>query len=116
MITIIFESHATSLDNERGLASGHVDVALSEAGEQQARELGERYSGERIDLVSCSDLQRAYRTAEIAFTDRRIPILRDRRLRECDYGDFTRRPGSKSRKSGSSTLARRCQIERAISK
>ena len=29
MVTIIFESHATSFDNEAHLASGHSDVALS---------------------------------------------------------------------------------------
>lgn len=54
--------------------------------------MGERYRGERIDLICCSDLQRSYLTAELAFVDRKIPIIRDRRLRECDYGDWTRRP------------------------
>ncbi len=92
MITIIFEGHANSLDNEKGLASGHVDVPLSEAGEQQTQALAERYRRERIDLICCSDLQRSYRTAELAFGDRRISIIRDARLRECDYGDSTQRP------------------------
>lgn len=91
MITIIFEGHADSLDTEPSLASGHVDVALSQAGEQQARALGERYRHKRIDLVCCSDLQRSYRTAELAFSDRDMTIIRDSRLRECDYGDWTRR-------------------------
>jgi broad specificity phosphatase PhoE len=44
--------------------------------------------------VFCSDLTRSFRTAEIAFGDRSLPIVRDARLRECDYGDLTRRPMS----------------------
>lgn len=90
MVTIIFESHATSLDNEAGLASGRYDVALSPLGEKQAHELGERYEDQHLDAVFCSDLKRSHRTAEIAFTGRTMPIIRDARLRECDYGTFTR--------------------------
>ncbi|MEX2301335.1 MAG: histidine phosphatase family protein [Bryobacterales bacterium] len=92
MTRLLFESHATSLDNEAALASGHFDVAISPAGEQQARELGERYRGREIDAVFCSDLQRSYRTAELAFDGRRVTIERDPRLRECDYGALTWRP------------------------
>ena len=35
-------------------------------------------------------MQRSYCTAEIAFAHRNIPIIKDPRLRECDYGEFTR--------------------------
>ena len=91
MTTVLFESHATSLDNDAALASGHFDVPLSAAGERQARELGERYRGRHIDEVFCSDLQRSYRTAELACAGLGIAITRDPRLRECDYGALTRR-------------------------
>ncbi|HLE78428.1 MAG TPA: histidine phosphatase family protein, partial [bacterium] len=87
MISIIYETHATSLDNEQGLASGSYNVDLSELGEQQAKELGERHRDGPPDVVFCSDLRRAYRTAEIAFGGRGIPIIKDSRLRELDYGD-----------------------------
>lgn len=89
MITIILETHATSLDNETHLSSGHNDVVLSPLGEQQAEQLGERYKNQEFDAIFCSDLQRAYKTAEIAFGDK-FPIIKDARLRECDYGDLTR--------------------------
>jgi len=91
---IVFETHATSLDNEAGLASGWFDVALSEQGVAQASTLGERRRSDDLAAVYCSDLQRAFRTAEIAFGDRDITIVRDARLRECDYGTYTRRPAS----------------------
>lgn len=88
---LVFETHATSLDNEAGLASGHVDVDLSPLGERQAVALGARYAADLPARVLTSDLRRAWRTAEIAFADR-VPIWRDARLRECDYGDLTRSP------------------------
>ncbi len=91
MLTIIFESHGTTLDNEAGLSSGIFDVQLSELGKRQARELGDRYRTTDLAAVYCSDLQRSYKTAEIAFKGKSIPIIHDARLRECDYGTFTRR-------------------------
>lgn len=91
---LVFETHATSLDNEAGLASGWFDVALSSTGEAQARALGARRRDDLLAVVFCSDLSRSFRTAEIAFGDRSMTIIRDARLRECDYGDLTRQPTS----------------------
>jgi broad specificity phosphatase PhoE len=59
-------------------------------GEVQARTLGARRQDDRLAAVFCSDLTRAFQTAEIAFRGRRLPIVRDSRLRECNYGDLTR--------------------------
>lgn len=91
MVRIIFESHSTTFDNEADLSSGHNDVALSPLGEKQAKELGERRKNEEFDAIFCSDLQRSFKTAEIAFGDK-FPIIKDARLRECDYGDLTQHP------------------------
>jgi 2,3-bisphosphoglycerate-dependent phosphoglycerate mutase len=93
-LRLVLETHATSLDNEVGLASGWFDVALSTTGEDQARTLGARRRDDHLAVVFCSDLSRSFRTAEIAFGDRSLPIVRDARLRECDYGDLTRQPTS----------------------
>lgn len=90
MISIIFETHSTTVDNEAHLSSGWFDAELSALGQKQARQLGERRKAEDFDAVFCSDLQRAYKTAEIAFVGRAVPIIRDARLRECNYGDLTR--------------------------
>ena len=93
MISIIFEAHGTTFDNEAHLSSGHNDVALSPLGEEQAKELGERYKDSHFDAIFCSDLQRSYKTAEIAFGDK-FPIFKDSRLRECNYGNLTQHPSS----------------------
>lgn len=91
-LTLIFETHATSVDNERRIASGWFDAELSALGHGQAVELGLRYRNQNLHAVLCSDLQRSYRTAELAFADRGLPVVRDARLRECDYGAWTGRP------------------------
>lgn len=91
MVTIIFEAHATTYDNEAHLSSGWNNVDLSPLGEKQATELGERYKNDHFDAIFCSDLLRSYKTAEIAFKDK-FEIIKDERLRECNYGDFTQHP------------------------
>ena len=91
-LVVIFETHASSVDNELGFASGWFDVELSEAGRQQAQMLGERRRGDDLAAIFTSDLQRAWHTAEIAFGERGLPIFADPRLRECDYGTLSRQP------------------------
>jgi broad specificity phosphatase PhoE len=85
-VTVVFETHSTSTDNERWIASGWLEGELSPLGRRQARELGERYAGDDVAAVFCSDLGRAAETARIAFGSRGVPIFRDWRLRECNYG------------------------------
>ena len=86
-MNIVFETHATSVDNERGIASGWRDSPLSEVGRLQARDLGTRRRADGIQAVFSSDLRRAVETAEIAFSGTQIPVFLDWRLRECDYGE-----------------------------
>ena len=86
-MNVLFECHATSLDNEGGLASGNFDVELSELGRKQAREMRERYRIRKPSAIYTSDLKRAMDTAALAFE---LPAICDVRLRECDYGTWTR--------------------------
>ncbi len=89
-VEIIFEAHATSVDNERHVATGWLDGALSDLGKNQAKELGERRAD--ADVVFVSDLGRAVETSEIAFAGRDVPVRRDARLRECNYGELNGAP------------------------
>ncbi|HYH75147.1 MAG TPA: histidine phosphatase family protein [Candidatus Saccharimonadales bacterium] len=91
MVTIIFESHSTTTDNEAKLATGWDDTSLSKLGEEQAKDLGTRRADDHFDAIFCSDLQRSYRTAELAFGDK-FPIVQDKRLRECNYGSLNSAP------------------------
>jgi RimJ/RimL family protein N-acetyltransferase len=83
-LRLLYETHATTTDNEAGVATGRLPGRLSATGREQARELGRRRRGE-VDLVLVSDLGRALETVELAFGGG-VPVRRDARLRECDYG------------------------------
>ncbi len=76
--------HGASIDNDAGRRSGWHDSPLSELGRRQAVALGAAVEGRRFDAVYCSDLQRAYETAKIAFAGRDLRV--DARLREMSYG------------------------------
>jgi broad specificity phosphatase PhoE len=91
-VILHFEMHATTIDNENGLASGWFDADLTPQGEARARAIGVRRPERDLAAVFCSDLRRAWRTAMLAYPNARVPIVRDRRLRECDYGALTRCP------------------------
>lgn len=91
---IVFETHSTSEDNERGVASGWHHSQLSVRGRQFAQTLGERRRADGIVAVFSSDLKRAVETAHIAFDGTDILVLSDWRLRECDYGEMNGKPAA----------------------
>ena len=87
---LIYETHATTVDNEQGIATGWLPGELSAAGREQARELGDRRR--EVDVVFSSDLRRAVQTVELAGLGARH--FQDWRLRECDYGEGTGMPAA----------------------
>ena len=92
VVQIVYETHATTVDNENGVATGWLPGELSATGRDNARELGCRRRGDGIDLVIASDLARAVHTVEIAFAGSDVPVSTDPRLREVDYGDLNGAP------------------------
>jgi broad specificity phosphatase PhoE len=88
-LEVIFETHATTLDNERGIATGWRGGVLSQEGRRQAALLGERHRTRLPSAVYTSDLRRAVETTRIAFGTTGVSIRADARLRECDYGTLT---------------------------
>ena len=91
-VDVVFETHSLTVDNETGRATGWLDGSLSSTGRALAAELGERRRDDGIAAVYTSDLGRAVETAQIAFRGSALPILRDRRLRECNYGSMNGLP------------------------
>jgi broad specificity phosphatase PhoE len=91
-VQVVFETHSTTLDNERGIATGWLPGELSPQGRENARELGERRRDDGIACVFASDLRRAVETVDIAFAGSGIEIRRDERLRECNYGELNGGP------------------------
>jgi 2,3-bisphosphoglycerate-dependent phosphoglycerate mutase len=91
-VEVVFETHSVTEDNEAGRATGWNQGRLSDVGRDNARALGRRRRDDRLDVVLISDLARAEQTAAIAFEDSDLPILKDWRLRECDYGELNGAP------------------------
>lgn len=87
-IEIVFETHSSSDDNERGIATGWLPGRLSLRGRGQAEQLGRRRRNDGLVAVFTSDLRRAIETAELAFANSGLPIFADWRLRECNYGQL----------------------------
>ncbi len=88
-VSVVYETHSITTDNETGVATGWQPGELSERGRGLAAELGRRRLHDGLTAVFCSDLNRAVQTARIAFAGSAVPVLLDWRLRECDYGSQT---------------------------
>ena len=93
-VSIVFETHSWSEDNNNGIATGWNHGRLAPQGQALAAELGERRRHDGITAVFTSDLRRAVETADIAFGGIDIPILHDWRLRETNYGTGNGMPAS----------------------
>lgn len=88
MIEITYFVHGTTTDNLAKKATGWLPGELSEKGVQQAIALANIIKDDYFDVVFCSDLKRAIESAKLDFYNRDIEIIRDERLRECNYGDL----------------------------
>jgi len=90
-VKITYFVHGTTTDNEKNLSSGWNDVALSELGVQQSKDLAEKTKALHFDAIFTSDLRRAIDSAKLTWGDT-YPLITDQRLRECDYGDLNSKP------------------------
>ena len=78
----------TTTDNTLKLSTGWNEGELSEKGILQGVELAKTIKNEEFDIVFCSDLKRAVESAKLNFYNRDIEIIKDPRIRECNYGDY----------------------------
>lgn len=90
-VKITYFVHGTTTDNEKGLATWWSHGVLSELWIQQTKDLWKTLFNKDFDYIFCSDLQRAIDSANLIFWNK-YKIIQDKRLRECDYWDYTNRP------------------------
>ncbi len=93
-VKIIYFVHGTTTDNELHKAAGWNEVDLSEKGIEQSKALRDKINIDEIDFVISSDLRRAVHSANNIFKNDK-EIIVDKRLRECNYGDFNGDDSSK---------------------
>ena len=87
-IKIMYFVHGTTTDNASKLCSGWKEAMLNDLGKEQSENLGKvsRERGDKFDIMFTSDLKRAIDSSNIAFPE--VEKIRDKRLRECNYGDL----------------------------
>ncbi len=86
---ILLARHGETRWNAEGRYQGQMDIPLSEVGEAQARQLGERLRGVPITRAVASPLARATRTAQLALEDHRAAQLSlDPDLQEIAHGEW----------------------------
>lgn len=87
-VRVLIVRHGETPWNADGRIQGQTDVHLSDRGEMQARALAPRLAEELIAAVYASDLQRAWRTADLAVEGRFVPVTRDPAWRELAFGEW----------------------------
>lgn len=93
MAYLVLLRHGQSQWNLENRFTGWVDVALTEKGEQEARQAGEKIkaAGLPFDTTFTSVLQRAIRTLELVLGvlgQPHLPVEQDQALNERHYGDL----------------------------
>src|SRR3954453_8078387 len=88
MATVILARHGRTSANSGGVLAGRTKgVHLDEHGVAQARAAAERLAGLPLAAVVTSPLERCRETAKLMAPGLRA--ISDRRLLECDYGEWT---------------------------
>ncbi len=87
-MNIYLVRHGETNWNEIGKIQGHIDIELNEKGRFQAEILSKKLKEKKIQQIYCSDLARAYQTARIINHNMKVPIVKDQRLRERNYGTW----------------------------
>jgi broad specificity phosphatase PhoE len=90
MDEVILARHGESELSVVGTVNGDPSVAcaLTRAGEDQARRLGDQLAGVELDLCVTSEFERAQQTADLALAGRDVPRLVLPELNDVRFGHF----------------------------
>ncbi|MFQ1681139.1 2,3-diphosphoglycerate-dependent phosphoglycerate mutase GpmB [Pantoea dispersa] len=92
MLQVYLVRHGETVWNAARRIQGQSDSPLTDKGEQQAHQVGERVKSLGITHVIASDLGRTRRTAEIIADACGCKVTLDARLRELNMGCLEQRP------------------------
>ena len=85
---VLLVRHGETDWNVQTRLQGHTDIALNARGREQVRRLGLAMTGETLDAVYSSDLQRALDTARAIVGATGAPLHHEPALRERGFGCF----------------------------
>jgi len=93
MSTVILARHGRTVANATGVLAGRTPgIRLDDVGVGQAEQAARRLDGLTLSAAVSSPLERCKDTASILLRGTGIRARVERRLTECDYGDWTGRP------------------------
>ncbi len=87
-VRIIAIRHGETAWNALGRIQGHTDIGLNDNGHAQAQQVAQALSGEALDAIYSSDLQRAWQTAQAIAAVTAAPLHAEPGLRERCFGSF----------------------------
>lgn len=87
-MNIYLVRHGESVANVQKYISGKTDVALTEKGLQQAKEVAKKLGDVEFSAIYSSNLQRAMNTAGEILKGKDLELITFRDLQERDFGDW----------------------------
>lgn len=88
MSRIYLVRHGETDWNKEDRCQGCIDIDLNSEGIRQAEFVAQRLVNEEIHALYCSNLKRAYRTAQIIAKMLNLSITRNEALNEISFGDW----------------------------
>ncbi|MGI6070965.1 MAG: histidine phosphatase family protein [Blautia sp.] len=88
MSKVYMARHGLTAWNLQNKICGTTDLELTEEGIRQARILGEKVAGLKVDLIVTSAMKRARQTGGIIGEMNGIPVISDARLAEVNFGKY----------------------------
>ncbi len=89
--TLVIVRHGQSAWNLENRFTGWVDVDITEKGEEEAKNAGEKLKDYKFDLAYTSNLKRAQRTLQIILETTKqtdLEVIKNEALNERHYGDL----------------------------
>ena len=111
MLRLFIVRHGVTIWNSEGRLQGHTDVPLSEEGLAQADMVAYRLSGEKLNAVYSSDLQRAKITGEKIAALHGLSVHMDPILRETMLGEWEGMTRDEIMRSSDETLFKQYRLD-----
>lgn len=87
-MAIFMVRHGQTNWNVARKTQGKTDIELNETGLEQAKIVSQKLKDEQIDLIICSPLKRAKKTAQIINEELHCPIIYEEGISERAFGEF----------------------------
>lgn len=106
-MNLLLVRHGQTVENKSSIILGQNDGTLNDAGKECAKKLSFMLKKYDIDIVYVSDLKRCIDTATIALSNKLTHVIKDKRIREINFGAFQGQPYSNIKEDYLSDLTKK---------